>query len=92
MKGCRTKDGGSCGELQLRYEGGTAGVDDLALLAATLGEWDRALEWLKEACERRAPFLGYVDVEPAMAAFLHHPGLPGAVAAARLRCVAVIRG
>ena len=55
------------GELQRRYEGGTAGVDDLALLAATLGEWDLALEWLKEACARRAPFLGYVDVEPAMA-------------------------
>jgi hypothetical protein len=28
-------------ELPLRYEGGTAGVDDLALLAATLGEWCR---------------------------------------------------
>ena len=60
-------------ELQQRYEHGAAGVDDLALLAATLGEWDRAIEWLKEACARRAPFLGYVDVEPAMAPLLHHP-------------------
>ena len=60
-------------ELRARYERGAAGVDDLALLAATLGEWDPALEWL-EGCVRRAPFLGYVDVEPAMAPFLRHPG------------------
>ena len=60
-------------ELRQRYEHGAAGVDDLALLAATLGEWDLAIEWLKEACARRAPFLGYVDVEPAMAPLLHHP-------------------
>jgi serine/threonine-protein kinase len=60
-------------ELQQRHEHGTAGVDDLALLAATLGDWDRAIEWLKDACARRAPFLGYVDVEPAMTPLLHHP-------------------
>jgi eukaryotic-like serine/threonine-protein kinase len=60
-------------ELRARYEGGDAGVDDLALLAATLGEWHLALEWLKEACARRAPFLAYVDVEPAMAPLLHDP-------------------
>ena len=28
----------------------------------------RILRWLTEACAQRAPFLGYVDVEPAMAA------------------------
>ena len=60
--------------LQARYEDGTAGVDDLALLAATLDEWDLALPWLEDACARRAPFLGYVDVEPAMAPLLRHPG------------------
>ncbi len=60
-------------ELESRYAAGSAGVDDLALLAAVLGDWDRALPWLKEACSRRAPFLGYVDVEPAMAAFRQHP-------------------
>jgi hypothetical protein len=60
-------------QLQARYEAGTAGVDDLALLAATLGEGGVALEWLTEACARGAPLLGYVDVEPAMAPFLHHP-------------------
>jgi serine/threonine protein kinase/tetratricopeptide (TPR) repeat protein len=60
-------------ELQARHERGDAGVDDLALLAATLGDWDRALPWLREACGRRAPFLGYVDVEPAMSPFLTNP-------------------
>jgi len=60
-------------ELESRHAAGTAGVDDLALLAATLGDWERALPWLTEACSRRAPFLGYVDVEPAMAPLRQHP-------------------
>ena len=60
-------------ELCARHERGDAGVDDLALLAGTLGDWDRALPWLREACARRAPFLGYVDVEPAMTPFLANP-------------------
>jgi serine/threonine-protein kinase len=59
--------------LRERYERGEAGADDLALLAATLGDWDAALAWLREACARRSPFLGYVDVEPAMAPLLAHP-------------------
>ena len=54
-------------ELRAWHERGDAGVDDLALLAATLGESDLAFQWLQEACARRAPFLAYVDVEPAMA-------------------------
>jgi serine/threonine-protein kinase len=53
--------------LEERYARGTAGPDDLALMAAVLGEWPVARHWLNEACAQRAPFLGYVDVEPAMA-------------------------
>jgi hypothetical protein len=61
-------------ELRERYARGAAGPDDLALMAATLGEKPLALDWLKEACAQRAPFLGYVDVEPAMAPLLEDPG------------------
>jgi serine/threonine protein kinase/tetratricopeptide (TPR) repeat protein len=53
--------------LEERYTRGTAGPDDLALMAAVLGDWPLARHWLNEACAQRAPFLGYVDVEPAMA-------------------------
>ena len=53
-----------------RYDHGAAGADDLAMLAAVLGEWAEAITWLTEACAQRAPFLGYVDVEPAMAPLL----------------------
>jgi serine/threonine-protein kinase len=76
---CAVRDGrldeGRAGlrELQERYVNGTAGPDDVAFLAAVLGEWALALEWLTEACARRAPFLGYVDVEPAMAPLLEDP-------------------
>ena len=57
-------------DLQDRYERAAAGADDLAMLAAALGDWQAALRWLTDACAQRAPFLGYVDVEPAMAALL----------------------
>jgi eukaryotic-like serine/threonine-protein kinase len=57
-------------ELQARYHRGFAGADDLAMLAAVLGDSDVALSWLTEACAQRSPFLGYVDVEPAMAPLL----------------------
>ena len=60
-------------DLQERYERAEAGADDLAMLAAVLGDWDAALRWLTEACAQRAPFLGYVDVEPAMAPLLQDP-------------------
>jgi serine/threonine-protein kinase len=53
-------------ELTDRYERGQAGADDLAMLAAVLGDWPAAIKWLTDACAQRAPFLGYVDVEPAM--------------------------
>ena len=43
------------------------------MMAAVLGDGMTALAWLLEACARRSPFLGYVDVEPAMAALLHDP-------------------
>ena len=43
------------------------------MLAAVLGDWDGALKWLTEACTQPAPFLGYVDVEPAMAPLLQDP-------------------
>jgi len=36
------------------------------MLAAVLADWPAAIKWLTEACAQRAPFLGYVDVEPAM--------------------------
>jgi hypothetical protein len=42
-------------------------------MAAVLGERTHALAWLMEACARRSPFLGYVDVEPAMAPLLRDP-------------------
>jgi len=60
-------------DLQDRYEHAAAGADDLAMLAAVLGDWPSALLWLTEACAQRAPFLGYVDVEPAMAPLLQDP-------------------
>ena len=60
-------------DLRERYERGAAGADDLAMLAAVLGDWQAALEWLTTACAQRAPFLGYVDVEPAMASLLQDP-------------------
>jgi eukaryotic-like serine/threonine-protein kinase len=60
-------------ELRVRYAQDAAGPDDLALLAAILGYEREALQWLTEACEQRSPFLGYVDVEPAMAAL---PAIP----------------
>jgi serine/threonine-protein kinase len=69
---CAARDGrlaearGVFEELQKRYGQGTAGADDLALAAAALEEWPAARGWLAQACAHRAPFLGYVDVEPAM--------------------------
>jgi serine/threonine protein kinase/Tfp pilus assembly protein PilF len=57
-------------ELRARYDRGAAGADDLAMLAAVLGDSDVAAAWLAEACAQRSPFLGYVDVEPAMAPLL----------------------
>jgi tetratricopeptide (TPR) repeat protein len=59
--------------LEERYARGTAGPDDLALMAAVLGDWPLARHWLNEACAQRAPFLGYVDVEPAMAPLHQDP-------------------
>jgi serine/threonine protein kinase/tetratricopeptide (TPR) repeat protein len=61
-------------QLETRYAHGEAGADDLALLAAALGEHEAAVHWLAEACRQRSPFLGYVDVEPAMAPLRRHPG------------------
>ena len=60
-------------ELEDRYRSGTAGADDLAMLAAVLGDGPAALAWLTEACAQRAPFLGYVEVEPAMQPLLQDP-------------------
>jgi serine/threonine-protein kinase len=73
---CAVRDGNidegraSFEELRRRYDRGLAGADDLAMLAAVLGDWPAAITWLTEACAQRAPFLGYVDVEPAMAPLL----------------------
>jgi eukaryotic-like serine/threonine-protein kinase len=53
--------------LRRRYDEGEAGPDDLAMGAAALADWPSARAWLVEACARRAPFLVYLDVEPAMA-------------------------
>ncbi|HEY7500197.1 MAG TPA: protein kinase [Vicinamibacterales bacterium] len=60
-------------DLRQRYEGGAAGADDLAMLAAVLGDWPVARQWLTDACAQRAPFLGYVDVEPAMQPLVQDP-------------------
>jgi len=61
-------------DLRERYDRGESGADDLALLAAAIGESQSAVDWLTEACTQRAPFLGYVDVEPAMAPLRMDPG------------------
>jgi serine/threonine-protein kinase len=61
-------------DLRARYDRGEAGADDLALLAAACGDSQTAVEWLTEACTQRSPFLGYVDVEPAMAPLRRDPG------------------
>ncbi len=60
-------------DLEDRYRSGTAGADDLAMLAAVLGDAPAALAWLTQACAQRAPFLGYVEVEPAMQPLLQDP-------------------
>jgi serine/threonine protein kinase/Tfp pilus assembly protein PilF len=60
-------------ELERRYAHGQAGADDLAMLAAVLGDSAAAITWLTEACAQRAPFLGYVDVEPAMEPLVEDP-------------------
>ena len=62
--------GAAFDDLRQRYDRAAAGADDLAMLAAVLGDWTSARSWLAEACAQRAPFLGYVDVEPAMSALL----------------------
>ena len=43
------------------------------MLAAVLGDSAAALAWLTEACAQRAPFLGYVEVKPAMQPLLQDP-------------------
>jgi serine/threonine-protein kinase len=80
LRGCcavregRLADGRAAFEsLVERYHAAAAGADDVALMAAVLGERTHALAWLMEACARRSPFLGYVDVEPAMAPLLRDP-------------------
>ena len=67
-------NGVSLGTLKERYDSGAAGPYDLALMAALLGDWPVARHWLREACAQRPPFLGYVNVEPAMAPLLEDPG------------------
>ena len=59
-----TRDGAAFDELRAWHERGDAGVDDLALLAAMLGECQSALEWLPEACAQRAPFLATSTSSP----------------------------
>jgi eukaryotic-like serine/threonine-protein kinase len=60
-------------DLRSAYDRGDAGADDVAMLAAVLGDWPSARKWLADACTQRAPFLGYVEVEPAMAPLLDDP-------------------
>jgi serine/threonine-protein kinase len=60
-------------ELQSWSVSTDAGVGDLACLAAMLGDWDLARPWLREACALRAPFIAYVDVEPALTPLLDDP-------------------
>jgi eukaryotic-like serine/threonine-protein kinase len=60
--------------LRERYARSEAGADDLALMAAAIDDSEAAVAWLTEACKHRAPFLGYVDVEPAMAPLRADPG------------------
>jgi serine/threonine-protein kinase len=80
LEGCRAVQAGDHAggraafrELQERYQSGAAGADDLAMLAAVLGDSTGALYWLTRACAERAPFLGYVEVEPAMRPLLDDP-------------------
>ena len=60
-------------DLEERYRRGAAGADDLAMLAAVIGEPEAAYRWLTAACAQRSPFLGYVEVEPAMRPLLDDP-------------------
>jgi serine/threonine-protein kinase len=60
-------------ELQSWSTRSDAGVGDMACLAAALDDWDLALPWLRDACTLRAPFIAYVDVEPALMPLLVHP-------------------
>jgi tetratricopeptide (TPR) repeat protein len=80
LEGCCAVREGHTGQAQSAFEAlrqaydrGGAGADDLAMLAATMGDSDAAVEWLMLACAQRSPFLGYVDVEPAMAPLRRDP-------------------
>jgi hypothetical protein len=60
-------------DLQKRYDAATASADQLAALALWLGERDRTVDLLKEACDQRGPTLSFVNVEPLVAAIRDDP-------------------
>ena len=43
------------------------------------------MAWLTEACTQRSPFLGYVDVEPAMSALIRDPACSALLRTSRVR-------
>jgi eukaryotic-like serine/threonine-protein kinase len=59
-------------ELEAQSRDGRASCDELALLAILVGDEARAPEILEEACQRKAPLLTYVNVEPIIRHLLHH--------------------
>jgi tetratricopeptide (TPR) repeat protein len=64
-------------ELQDRQRSEGASLDELAFLAAMLGDLDAAYEWLKLACETHASMLAYVNVEPSLAVLREEPRCRG---------------
>jgi TolB-like protein/Tfp pilus assembly protein PilF len=59
--------------LEARYAHGTASSDLLATICVWLGETDRAVRFLEEALQRRAPMLAYMQVEPAVREVVNEP-------------------
>ena len=59
-------------ELEAQSCEGKASSDELALLAILVGHEAQAPGMLEDACQRKAPLLTYVNVEPIIRHVLHH--------------------
>jgi serine/threonine-protein kinase len=62
--------------LQERYGEGVIGPDQIAPLAAALGENEEAFRLLEEAIRGKSAILAYINVEPLAQTFLQVPGVP----------------
>jgi serine/threonine-protein kinase len=61
-------------EFERLARAGTLSGDELALLAIMVGDETRAAAFLEDACQRRAPFLTLINVEPVFRPLLEHEG------------------